>query len=52
MSVSTFIIEWDTDSLCSLVIAEEALRKKAAVVRQLKTELADRQYNQISEMAE
>lgn len=50
--IQTFIIEWDTESLCSLVIAEETLKLKAENVRKLKHDLANRQYDQMAEMSE
>lgn len=43
--IQTYLIEWDTDALCTLVVAEEALRAKASELRKLSSRLALKEYD-------
>lgn len=43
--IQTFICEWDTEKLCSLVVAEETLRAKVLQLRKMKADLANKQYD-------
>ena len=49
--IQTFICEWDTAKLCSLVVAEETLRAKVMQLRKMKAELANEQYDKMMEGA-
>ena len=43
MTVQTFIIEWETENLATLIVAEEALRMKATELRKLKFKIAGKE---------
>lgn len=50
--ISTFICEWDTEKLSTLVVASETLRAKAIEVRKMATRLALNQYDKDCEEEE